>query len=130
MGLTTMFYVAFARINGLKEMASDRIAGAVERLAQVAEGVRQDRPDIRTYSSVYGRFWVVPESVREALRCAEAVLDAAAAGGVRLGVGVTVGRIEVTEDLLERNVAGMAINQAARLAFLDENEGRIAVDEE
>jgi class 3 adenylate cyclase len=125
-----MFYVVFARVNGLADIASDRIAGAIECLARVAEDVGQERPEVLTYSSVYGRFWVVPRSVREVLRCAEAVLEAAAAGGVRLGVGITVGRIEVTQDLLEENLAGMAINHAARLAFLDGNEGCIAVDEE
>jgi hypothetical protein len=125
-----MLYVVFARINGLAGMASDRIAGSVEHLAHITEEVRKERPEILTYSSVYGRFWVVPKSVREALRCAEAVLEAAAAAGVGLGIGVTVGRIEVTQDLLEENVAGLAINHAARLAFLDGNEGRIAVDEE
>src|SRR4051812_12975375 len=112
MGLTPMFYVVFARINGIEEMASDRIAGAVERLARIGDDVRREKPEISTYSSVYGRFWVVPGSVRKALRCAESVLDAVAAGGVGLGLGVTVGRIEVTQDLLEENVAGMAINQA------------------
>ena len=125
-----MLYVVFTRINGLADMASDRIAGAVERLASIDGTLCQQNPEIRPYSSVYGRFWVVPRSVREALHCADAVVEAAAAGGVRLGMGVTVGRIEVTEDLLEKNVAGMAINHAARLAFLDGNEGRIAVDEE
>jgi hypothetical protein len=68
--------------------------------------------------------------VREALRCAESVLEAAAAAGVGLGIGVTVGPIEPTRDLLEDNVAGIAINQAARLAFLEGNDGCIAVDEE
>ncbi|HEX8199144.1 MAG TPA: hypothetical protein VF590_01560 [Isosphaeraceae bacterium] len=124
-----MFYVVFARINGIKDMASDRIAGAVERLAQIGDDVRRKNPEILTYSSVYGRFWVVPRSVRQALRCAESVLESAAVVGVGLGMGITVGRIEVTQDLLEENVAGMAINHAARLAFLDENEGRIAVDD-
>src|SRR5262245_9522661 len=114
----TMLYVVFARIHGRADLPSDRIAGAVGHLARLAEDVRQQRPEVRTYSSVYGRFWVVPRSVRQALGCAQAVLEAAAAGGVPLGVGVTVGRIELTADLLEQNVAGMAINHAARLAFL------------
>jgi class 3 adenylate cyclase len=114
----------------MKEMASDQIAGAVERLAEIAENIGQQSAEVRSYSSVYGRFWVVPRSVREALRWAEAVRQCAATGGVQLGMGVTVGRIEVTEDLLKQNVAGMAINHAARLAFLDGNDGRIAVDEE
>ena len=125
-----MFYVVFARISGIKEMASDRIAGAVERLALIGDDVCRRNPEIRPYSSVYGRFWVVQRSVRLALGCAESILEAAAAAGVGLGIGVTVGRIEVTQDLLEENVAGMAINHAARLAFLEGNEGRIAVDDE
>jgi class 3 adenylate cyclase len=54
----------------------------------------------------------------------------AAEAGIGLGIGVTVGRLEVTEDLLEENVAGIAINHAARLAFMDANQCRIAVDEE
>ena len=91
-----MFYVVFTRISGIKEMASDRIAGAVERLAQIGDDVCRRNPGTRTYSSVYGRFWVVQRSVRLALDCAGSVLEAAAAAGVGLGIGVTVGRIEVT----------------------------------
>src|SRR5262245_16694675 len=107
-GPTTMFYVVFARINGIAAMASDRIAGAVERLAHLGDDVRRENPETTTYSSVLGRFWVVPRSVREALRCAETVLESAEAAGVGLGVGVAMGRIETTRDLLEENVAGMA----------------------
>jgi class 3 adenylate cyclase len=125
-----MFYVVFARINGIAGMASDRIAGTVEQLAHIGDDVRQRNPEIRTHSSVYGRFWVVPKSVRQALGCAESILEAAAAAGVGLGIGVTVGRIEAVQGLLEENVAGIAINHAARLAFLEDNEGRIAIDEE
>jgi hypothetical protein len=125
-----MLYVVFARINGMQEMASDQIAGAVECLAEVAERICKRFSEVRTRSSVYGRFWIVPRSAREALRCAKAVLRASATRGVQLGVSVTVGRIEMAQDLLDENVAGMAINQAARLAFIDRNVGRIAVDEE
>jgi hypothetical protein len=125
-----MFYVVSARISGIKEMASDRIAGAVEQLALLGDDVCREHSEIRTHSSVYGRFWILPNSVRQALRCAETVLSSAAAAGVGLGIGITVGRIEAVQDLVEDNVAGMAINHTARLAFLEGNEGRIAVDEE
>ena len=127
-----MFYVVFARINGIEEMPSDQIAGAVGRLTTMGvDGTGTNSEDqVKSHSSVYGRFWIAPKSVRIALNFAKTIVESAAFSGVSLGVGVAVGRIEITQDLLEQNVAGMAINHAARLAFLEDNKARVAVDAE
>ncbi len=123
-------YVVFAQINGIKERRTHEIAGAVGALMEVDAAVRKIDPEIRTYSSVYGRFWTVPSRVSRAVDCAEVVLAESAKRGVPVGVGVTFGEMEETADLIEANQAGTVINRAARLAFLEHNERRIALDDE
>jgi class 3 adenylate cyclase len=123
-----MLFVVFARIIGIKELPSNQIAGAVETLALVDSEVKKSNRTIQSHSSVYGRFWLVPASVEDAIECARSVREKAAAAGARLGMGVTLGPLVNTQDVHDTNVAGVAINHAARLAFLDQNTDKIALD--
>ncbi|MCY2965502.1 MAG: hypothetical protein NT069_18030, partial [Planctomycetota bacterium] len=79
-------------------------------------------------SSVYGRFAVLPGSPGEALDFACAVMAKARDAKVALTIGVAQGPILPTTDALGGNIAGIAINQAARLAFLDSAHCFIAVE--
>jgi hypothetical protein len=108
-------YIVFCRIDGVKTLPTDELSESVGVLARVAaEEVTASGGELKAYSSVYGRLVIVPQQISLGLDVAQKMLKNAAEGGVRLAVGVTSGRVEQTEDVLEHNVAGIAINRAAR----------------
>ena len=124
-------YVVFCRIDGIKSIPSDRVAASVAVLAEVVDrAVEATNETLTSHSSVYGRLVLVPGSVVLALDLARTILKESAKRGVPLAVGVACGRVERTQDLLEHNVAGVVVNRAARLAHLDDGEGKIAVEDQ
>ena len=125
-----MNYVVFCRIVGVGDMPAKNVAGAVEQLSRITEEVQQSYPNSNSYSSVYGRFVVLPNRVVDALQFAKSVLDRSAEAGVRLAVGVACGSIDPTVDLTAPNVAGSVINYGARLAFLEGATEKIAIQKE
>ena len=122
--------MVFCRICGIKDMAANRLAAAMQALADVCAEARKDAAleVLCVHSSVYGRFLCVPHAA-QALNTAVRVLDEAEAAGVRLAVGVSVGRLETWQDLGLTNLAGPAINLAARLAAMTAAESKIVVTE-
>ncbi|HYH66925.1 MAG TPA: hypothetical protein VD866_19680, partial [Urbifossiella sp.] len=127
--LADVTYVVFCRLTGLKGMAADTVAAHCEALATaICTACGGDR-SYRTYSSVYGRFVLVPSRGGAALELAVRIHQRCAAAGMRVAIAIAAGRVEATRDLLDDNVAGVAINRAARLAHLPGGTGRVAVDE-
>jgi len=122
-------YIVFSRIDGIKTLPTEDIAAAVDALASVTDRTAAVQR-FQSHSSVYGRLSVVPSRATLAMEFATSILNSAAAVGVRVAIGVACGKLESTEDILEHNIAGVAVNRAARLAHLNGGAGRIAVDEE
>ncbi|MBF8305208.1 MAG: hypothetical protein HW398_396, partial [Acidobacteria bacterium] len=124
-------YVVFCRICGTDKFKADQLAGAQQVLITACATAKGDSAlDVSTvHSSVYGRFLCVRNPV-PALDTAIQVLDGAAKSGVRLAIGITVGRLEEVDDLGIKNLIGPPINLAARLAALESAEGKILVTED
>ncbi len=105
------------------------IAKAVATLDSTIEDLRVRVSGAERYSSVFGAFVVLPKPTGHALELASQIRKMCAKGHVRLSIGVSDGRLEAVTDVNQVNVVGTAINYAARLAFLEGGEGRIAVNE-
>lgn len=118
-------YVVFCRICGIKDMTADELGAAMQALADVC-AAPGDSAVHSVHSSVYGRLLCLRDVV-PALQVAESVLDRAAEKGVKLAVGVSMGRLEPFLDFGAGNVVGPAINLAARLAAMDEAESKIVL---
>ncbi len=127
-------YIVFCRIVGLKELHNDELSAAVDALSfavkEACEAANKEANPARIHSSVYGRLLVVSWPVAEVLEIAQVILKRAASAGVGLAIGIASGRVVKTEDVPGDNVAGVAVNRAARLAHLDRSDGKIAVEEE
>lgn len=129
--LPDRLYVIFCRVSRLDSMSTDHQAAAQQVLVDLVDKCSQDRrfEVLRVYSSVYGRFLCVRNSV-PALYVAEHVLEQVAKRGVHLAIGMAVGRLEEVEDIGGMNLIGPAINLAARLAALQEAEDKIFLTKE
>jgi hypothetical protein len=129
----SLSYIVFCRIVGIKELPDDELSAAVGVLADVVKeacaAAGQAEP-AGIYSSVYGRLLVISWHISAALDVARSIRTRAQEGGVRLAIGIASGRVVQTHDVPGENVAGVAINRAARLAHLDGGEGQIAVEED
>ena len=127
-------YIVFCRIEGIKDenTSTDLVAASVEVLARVVSATLRSTSSavgpLNQYPSVYGRLVVVPGEVETALELAKSILRDSAKDGVRLAVGIAVGKVDGTQDLRDQNIVGVDVNRAARLAHLDDGEGRIAVE--
>ena len=126
--LPNPLYVVFCRICGIKDMGADKLGAAMQVLADVCKGVTG--PAVHSvHSSVYGRMVCVKDVV-PALQVAENVLDQAARQGVKLAVGLSMGRLDRFDDLGRENMVGLPINLAARLAAMDAAECKIVLSRE
>lgn len=123
-------YVVYCRIDGIDSLRNRTLANAISILRTVAnDQLRASIPGSQTHSSVYGRFAVVPRHAEMAKDIATGTLRTCADFGVALAIGISSGDSEGWHDLRSDNLAGAAINTAARLAFLPGSVGRIAIDE-
>lgn len=117
-----MFYIVFCRILGIKDLKVEEIAGMQQVLFNLAKELSSDRHQ----SSVYGRIYFLTEATLS-IRMAESLLKRAAGNGVRLAIGVSMGRLLPTTDLGLECLQGPAISTAARLASLSEAEDGVVV---
>jgi len=128
-------YVVFARLCDIIGMAADDLDPLVRAFDEavgeaVGVGEAKARQEgvtapivIRRLESPYGGAVVVLDRVGVALDIAEHLLEAAASRGVRLAIGLHEGPVLDTWDVVKHNLAGSAINYAARLAGLLQAEG-------
>jgi class 3 adenylate cyclase len=121
-------YIVFCWISDIKEMPADKLASAVQTLADVCK----EASDLENFnvwdvrSSVYGRLLCV-RNAADALDAAIRVLDEAAKHGLTLAIGVSEGKVERFSDLGGDNLVGPPINLAARLAAMLQARGKIVV---
>jgi class 3 adenylate cyclase len=118
------YFVVYFRIVGLQRLADAEIVGAMEALYSSIESGLDEHDSF--HSSLYGGFVLRP-SEADPLQLAEHVRKHCVMAGVDLAIGVSLGPVELFNDLHGKNYVGTAINQAARLAFLDASDGRIGV---
>ncbi|MEN6487325.1 MAG: tetratricopeptide repeat protein, partial [Smithella sp.] len=125
-------YVVYCRICGIDRLPNTTLAATISELRNIAntELLQITNSNLKSHSSVYGRFVIVPRSVLVALSVGQTILRKCAERGVELAIGISRGDIEEWHDLRASNLAGTAINKAARLAFLDNSTGRIALEKE
>lgn len=124
-------YIVFIKLCGISDQPGNEIAHAFDALFQAAEDAiaRAGIDGCRVLSAHGGGFVVVPKSVTVALDIAQQIGRACMDHGVTTAIGVTRGTVFDTRDAVELNVAGTAINKAARIAYHKHAERRIGVEQ-
>lgn len=126
--MSTHTYALFIRLNIAHAAPSTLIVERFRALDQCISEVLKQSSEFSLHKGVEGRVILIPNLVRDALDFARLLLDRTAASGLSIQIGITHGRIQKVEDASGDNVAGDSVNRAARLAFIENPETRIAVD--
>lgn len=123
-------YVVFCKLCNLIDAAGNVVAGALAAFDKAVQNglAVSGRDECRFFYAHGGGFVVVPKRIDVALRLASEISVACAASGVTTAIGVTRGDILQTDDAVEPNVAGRAINRAARIAYHRHAERMIGVE--
>ncbi len=123
-------FVVFCRIDGLDELKAEQIARCHRVLLDLADDLSRD-PVFKAFahqSSVYGRIYFV-QTPTGATQAAELLLQKSRAQGIRLAIGISVGRVDACKDLGFPSLKGPCISMAARLTGLEKAVGRVFVTE-
>lgn len=125
-------YIVFCRLVGLDSLATDQIAGAVNGLNEILDEALAfhctGENNGKSYSSVFGRFGVVPGDVTQAIEVARSVIRDTADNGIHVAIGIAAGPLEGYQDLDRQNIAAHAINTGARIAFYRDQPGWVGVE--
>jgi tetratricopeptide (TPR) repeat protein len=120
--------VVYCRLCGLEEMAADRLGQAVTSLDQILGELARSKGAI-PLTNPYGGGLVVLDQVGLALELAAMLIERATAAGIRIATGIHTGPLARVADVIGHNLAGSALNRAARLAALAEAVGHVAASQ-
>jgi tetratricopeptide (TPR) repeat protein len=121
-------YVVYCRLCGLEEMAAERLGHTVTSLDQIL-GELAKRKGAIPLTNPHGGGLVVLDQVGLALELAAMLIERATASGIRIATGIHTGPLTRVTDVIGHNLAGAALNLAARLAALPEAVGHVAASQ-